>query len=191
MHPSFIYLTDLSYALGELQINISTPVNLSSANTAYNSSGLIWFAQATLTDKTITSSLNNAVSADIVFNVDSCDGVGVISVLSNAGSRNYNPDDYVCSNNQVTLSSATIGTGNTVISIDNGCSTYSNIGYLLIRIASSILVLLSVVVIVYRKGGLAELTTGEIVMLGVMIIVGVALATANSNIIAASCGPGG
>ena len=67
------------------------------------------------------------------------------------------------------------------------CSAFERASYQIILIAGALIVLAGVIFYLYSKGGLQEMTVGQIMLTFIVIIVGVALYIAVANSIASTC----
>jgi len=153
----------------------------------------IWFAQSTLTEKHIASNLSDTITSDVIFSVSDCSNVGKITYTPNgASSIAYYPEDYTCSNNQVTISSLTINPSaeSNVLLIEYGCSTFTNTGNLIIVLFSALAIGLFIPFYIYKKGIFnLEMKDLLIMFIGVSVVV-VLYMTIGQNL-GGMCGPVG
>lgn len=65
----------------------------------------LWFSSSSATQKTIASNLTETINATVIINVQNCATVQEVRYRSNTGAfqRTYTPNQFSCSNNQLTL----------------------------------------------------------------------------------------
>lgn len=133
--------------------------------------------------KTITSTLSDTITVPVIFDVDTCDGVGNIIV---DGTTVYQSRDYSCSNNQVTIILPL--DSSTTLEIQYGCSALTKAGYNLVMILASLLLLSFMIWTVKSSYENETLTVGKLILMFVILMVCLGLWLAAGQNLGGSCG---
>ena len=162
--------------------------NISEEDIFYNHTSLPYFIASSNTQKTIASGLATTISTEVTFELRKCSDVGVIIYTSGAGSiKKFNNDQFFCNEDLTTITIDIPQSSTNEITWTYGCSAFERIGYQIILIAGALLVLAGVLFFMFKSGILEGLTIGQIILLFVVIIIGVALFVASADIIGSTC----
>lgn len=99
--------------------NETITFNLTEQNKNYFGTDLPWFAQSSLTEKTIISNITQNLTTTTIISIN-CDVIGRITYTSATGSFNQvlNTGDYTCNNNQATII-LTVELGENTLTLEN------------------------------------------------------------------------
>jgi len=202
---ALVYYGNLSSVCSDIpscngNINITLPpgnasyvldnFNLTEGVTRENSP--LWFSSSSDTSKHIASNLTDTVNITVVINVLSCENAGTITYTSDSGAytHTYLRGKYDCNNNQATLNIDGIeqATGSNELLIEYGCNSFTRIGYSLVMLFASIMLVLGISMFIWKKYQDGDITVGDLVILFIVIIVSVTLWLTSGQILGASCG---
>lgn len=121
-----ILLTNTSWTNGDLIVNHTGLINVSSGNILSSQFGSITSSTQTAIQKIIvvkTSLNSNLTGVSLSFPVQSCSLAGYINYTNSLTNTRIDPDNYVCSNNRATITGLTLQSNlatNTILVQYNG-----------------------------------------------------------------------
>ncbi len=155
----------------------------------------IAFGSSNSNHKTITSTLNQAITMVVSADVKNCESITKIVYTTNSGIRtefNNEQARALCSNSMISLAvSVEPSISSNEIDIEYGCSSLTRTGYTIIMIFGSLIIVLFMGTFVWRTYQSGELSIENLLILFITIIVALGLWLASGQNLGASCGPVG
>lgn len=104
IEPRFIFLENVSYSRGELNISLFTPINWSSANSNLDSGGFPFIVFSSQTLKRFSSNLSHSVNASVTLNMSGTIPDSLRFVSHSGGfSKTFSPGEYSFNSTAQTL----------------------------------------------------------------------------------------
>jgi hypothetical protein len=183
---AILYLATPNFSVSEVT-NLTTKI--APTDETYTSSDL-YFSVSNTTTKHLANTLGYAISGNVTLSVD-CNSVGKIKYESDTGEKQtWNRGDYTCQDNQVTLFINQIdpSTSSNEFEVNYDCSNLTRVGYKLVMIFASLILLTFVISFSYSSFKEGKLDLGQLIMVFVAIVVCLALWLASGQNLGNSCG---